>query len=137
MLGRFLGKVGLGILAITDAARARDQRFDRLRRYARYGEFKGIWPLFHYTEGWLKDLTRPVLFGPGGEERLEEVSLYSYGLVEVADRYSLFRFSMGVDNWVVCLDDPYPQPIIRAAFPGHDLELIWYEQDQWRKEQQL
>jgi hypothetical protein len=132
MLGRFLAKVGLGLLATTDAARARDQRFGRVRRYARYGEFKRIWPLFHYTGGRLEGLTRPLLLGPDGKERLQEVSLYSYGVVEVADRYTLFRFSMGVDNWVVCLDDPYPHPIIREAFPSHDLQLIWYEQDQWR-----
>jgi hypothetical protein len=129
MLGRFVGKVGLGILATSDAARARDRRFDRLRRYARYGDFKGIWPLFYYNEGQLEDLTRPVLFGSAGEELLEKVIIYSYEFVEVA-AYTIFRFSMGVDNWLICLDDPYPRPIIRAAFPGHDLELIWYNEDQ-------
>ena len=77
----------------------------------------------------MEDLTRPVLFGSAGEELLEKVIIYSYEFVEVA-AYTIFRFSMGVDNWLICLDDPYPRPIIRAAFPGHDLELIWYNEDQ-------
>src|SRR5271157_277169 len=48
MLGRFLAKVALGIIAIGDDCRARDRRFDPIRRYARYGEFEGLWPLFSY-----------------------------------------------------------------------------------------
>lgn len=47
MLGRFLGKVGLGVIATHDTTQARDQRFDRIRRYARFGAFKGLWLLFH------------------------------------------------------------------------------------------
>jgi hypothetical protein len=134
MLGRFLGKVGLGILATNDAARARDQRFDQVRRYARYGDFKGLWPLFHYTQGLLQDLKHPAIIGPDGKEHVEEVHLYSYGLLEVAGTYTLFRFNMGIDHWLICLDDPYPNPVIREAFPGTDLNLIWYEEEQWRKD---
>lgn len=58
MLGRFIGKVGLGILATDDAERGRDSRLDQIRLYARFGDFKGLWPLFHYTHGSLGDLKR-------------------------------------------------------------------------------
>jgi hypothetical protein len=49
----------------------------------------------------------------------------------VAGTYTLFRFNMGVDHWVVCLDDPYPHPVIREAFPGIELDLMWYSDEQW------
>jgi hypothetical protein len=130
MLGRFLGKVGLGILATHDPAQARDKRFDRIRRYARCGDFKGLWPLFHYTQGSLGDLKRRWV-EPESGDLLEDVDVYSYGLVEVAGTYTVFRFSMGVDYWVVCLDDPYPHPVIREAFPSIQLDLMWYSDEQW------
>ena len=133
MLGRFLGKVGLGIIATHDPTRARDQRFDQIRRYARYGDFRGLWPLFHHTDGRLEDLKRSAT-APNGEP-LDELDLYSYSLVEVAETYTLFGFSMGVDHWVICLDDPYPHPVIRDAFPGRALDLLWYPDDQWRTDQ--
>jgi hypothetical protein len=67
MLGRFLGKVGLGILGAHDAARTPDQRFDQIRRYARFGDFKGLWPLFHYTRGSRSDLKRRVVEPESGD----------------------------------------------------------------------
>jgi hypothetical protein len=133
MLGRFLGKVGLGILATSDPTRARDERFDQARRYARYGDFRGLWPLFHYTQGRLDELRHSVIVGPDGEEHVEQIDLYSYALLEATGRYTLFRFNMGVDNWVICLDDPFPHPVIREAFPGTSMNLIWYEDEQWKK----
>ena len=126
MMGRFLGKVGLGLLAISERDRAYETRFDQMRKYARYGRFDGLWPIFSYTSGGLGEWRRPTLFGPEGETLLEDVALYSYELNEAQRKYTLFRFSMGVDNWIICLDDPYPSPEIRTAFPNQDLKLIWY-----------
>lgn len=132
MLGRFLGKVGLGMLAISDWARAHGSRFDAIRKYSRFGEFRELWPIFSYTEGVIGQWRRPKLLNSNGETILEDVDLYAYRFFQVAGRYTLFRFSMGVDNWVICLDDPYPNPIIRSAFPGQDLKLIWYESKEWK-----
>ncbi|ACO32722.1 MULTISPECIES: HNH endonuclease [Acidobacterium] len=132
MLGRFLGKVGLGILGIDDPVQARNRRFDGVRRYARYGDFDGLWPIFYYTQGRLRDLRQAVAAAWDGQE-LEEVHLYSYGLVEVAQTYTLFRFNIGIDNWVICLDDPFPHPAIREAFPGINLRLIWYDEKRSRR----
>lgn len=58
--------------------------------------------------------------------------MYSYGLVEMAGTYILFRFGMGVDHWIVCLDGPYPHPVIREAIPSIQLDLMWYSDVQWR-----
>lgn len=131
MLGRFLGKVGLGVLAASNRNRACDQKFDRIRAYARFGSADEIWPIFHYSEGELGQWRKPTLLGAMGETVLEEIECYSYGIVEVGTQYTLFRFSMGLDNWVVTLDDPYPSPAIRAAFPDRELQLIWYTPEQW------
>ena len=68
--------------------------------------------MFHYTQGRLDDLKR-IIIGPDGTEPVEEVDLYSYGLLGVAGKYTLFRLNMGVDHWVICLDDPYPNPVMR------------------------
>lgn len=132
MLGRFLGKVGLGLLAINDPARPRENRFDQVRRYARHGDFNELWPIFHYTQGRFQDLRRTVVASQDKEE-FEEVQLYTYGLLEVGTMYTLFRFNMGIDNWVICLDDPFPHPVIREAFPGMDLRLIWYGKKEWKR----
>ncbi len=132
MFGRFLGKVGLGVLATSDGVRARDTRFDCIRRYSRFGEFEGLWPIFSYSEGVIGQWRKPKLLNSKGETVVEDVNLYNYGISEVAGQYTLFRFSMGVDNWVICLDDPYPHPIIRSVFPGQDLKLVWYSSEEWR-----
>ena len=116
----------------SDPVQARDQRFDHIRRYARYSDFKEIWPLFHYTEGRLDELRSPVIVGPYGEEHVGQVDLYSYALLEVAGRYTLVRFNMGVDHWAICLDDPLPHLVIRAVFPDMALDFLWYPDEQWR-----
>ena len=126
MLGRFLGKIGLGVLAISELRRAYDRKFDRIRNYARFGSSEEIWPIFYYKKCDMGHWTRPLLLGTKGEVLMEEVECYSYEIVEVSSTYTLFRFSMGSDNWVICLNEPYPSPAIRAAFPEQELQLIWY-----------
>ncbi len=132
MFGRFLGKVGLGVLAFSDGVRARNARFNRIRRYSRFGEFEELWPIFSYTEGVISSWRKPKLLSSKGETVVEDVDIYNYGFYEVAGLYTLFRFSMGVDNWVICLDEPYPNPNIRSAFPGRDLKLLWYASKEWK-----
>lgn len=131
MLGRFLGKVGLGVFAVSNREQAYDQRYDRIRAYARFGSTDEMWPIFHYLEGEMAQWRKPTLLGAKGETISEEVECYSYGIVAVGNLYTLFRFSMGLDSWVISLDDPYPSPVIRSAFPDRELQLIWYTPEQW------
>lgn len=133
MLGRFLGKVGIGLLALSDQARAYEPKFDRIRNYARFGSSGEIWPVFHYADGEMGQWKKPTLFGPKDEVLLDEVECYSYTLIEIERLYTLFRFSMGLDNWIIALEDPYPSPVIRSAFQGRKLDLIWYPPEQWRQ----
>ena len=84
---------------------------------AKYGNFSRAPKLSSVTQGSLGDLKRRRV-EPESGDLLEDVDVYSYGLVEVAGTYTAFRFSMSVDHRVVCLDDPYPHPVIREAFPS-------------------
>jgi hypothetical protein len=133
MTGRFLGKVGLEILCLDDPQLAYTPEFDDIRNYARGGTTSDIWPLFHFSNGRIEDLIwlEPTI---GGFK--EEVLCYSYalfhadGIVAKHSQYTLLRFTIGTDNWVICLNDRYPHPIIREQFKDHDLKLIWYSRDE-------
>jgi len=128
-LGRFLCKVGVELLCSVDARRARDSTFDRARKFARYGQTDSLWPIFHFTAGNIQDLKRLRRDTLG---LVEEIDCYSYSLSEVPPRYLLSRLGVGTDHWIICLSDPYPTPEIRKAFPGADLQLIWYSPEQFR-----
>ena len=132
MLGRFLAKVGLGVLASSELRRVYDEEFDKVRDYARVGSSGEIWPIFYYADGDMGCWKDPKLIGPRGELLLEEIKCYSYAVLEVGDLYTLFRFSIGLDSWIICLNEPYPSPLIRSAFPDQELQLIWYSPEQWR-----
>ena len=128
MLGRFLCKVGLELLCLCDPDEARGDTLFSARRYARFGEFEGLWPIFHFSRGSLHDLKR---LKTDGEGLLEEVHCFSYSVIHFQSRYLLFSFCMGTDNWVVSLNDPFPHPVIRNAFPNDTLKLIWYSNKEW------
>jgi hypothetical protein len=70
---------------------------------------------------------------PDDADFVEEVHCYSYSMAEYENRYLLFLFSMGTDNWVICLNDPFPDPTIQNVFPNIELNLILYENGEWRR----
>lgn len=127
MIGRFLCKVGLELLCLEDRVRAHSDALSAARRYARFGDFEELWPIFHFSRGKLDDFRR---LKSDGFDVVEEVDCYSYSIIECHDRYLLLRFSMGTDNWVISLNDPYPHPIIRTVFADETLHLMWYENTQ-------
>lgn len=127
MMGRFFCKVGVELLCLDDGMHARTDQFRRARRFARRGEFEGLWPIFHFQSGTISDLK---VRKEDTQGLIEEVMCYSYRLFSLADLYTLLAFTIGIDTWVVSLNDPYPTPSIRGCFPGHDLSLIWYSPEQ-------
>ena len=128
MLGRFLCKVGIELLCSNDPVLARAENFDQAREYARRGSLKeGLWPLFRFDEGKIKDLRKYTNTDDGV---FEEVSCYQYSLNCIGE-YVLFRFGMGTSNWVVCLNNPFPTPEIKTVFPEANLQLIWYAKEEW------
>lgn len=121
--GRFFCKVGIELVCLKDSNEARHDQFERARSFARFGRPMDLWPLFYYTSGDIRDLRRA---GEDEHGPFEEVDLFSYNLLHFKDRYVLFKFCVGTENWIVCLNDPFPTPEIREAFPGEKLECIWY-----------
>lgn len=122
LLARFLLKVGLEIVASVDTQAARSPCYDDARQHARHGSGDRLWPLFHFNRGEIRTLRKLEQDGKGW---LEHVQCYEYSLLDV-DEYKVFHFSMGTDHFVVSLSHRYPDPRIRAAFPGETLSPIWY-----------
>lgn len=131
MLGRFFCKVGIEILCLNDNQQARSHPLAAAAKYARFGDSDELWPVFHFSNGSLQDVKR---FTADGSELIEEVVCYSYSVLEVGQQYLLFHFCMGTDNWIICLNDPYPAPIIQNAFPENKLNLLWYPKEDWKKQ---
>lgn len=116
MMGRFLGKIGLEMLARDHADFARSPRFDAARRFVRFGEpVKFLWPIFHLGSG-----SHP-------QSPHTEVTVFDTdGLIKGGDSYTLSCLTLGTETWVICLNDPLPHPVIRKSFPTRDLKLITY-----------
>ena len=123
MMGRFFCKVGMELVCLDDPLRARSDLFKRARRFARQGEFEGLWPIFYFRSGTIRGLKARKA---DGQDIFEEVVCYSYRLLNAADICTLLVLTVGTDSWVTSLNDPYPTPSIRSCFPGHDLSCIWY-----------
>lgn len=128
-MGRFFLKVGLELVCSMDSSRSRANIFSQAARFARFGEFEGLWPIFHYQSGDLKDLIDRSVDSQG---IVDEVFCYRYCLHE-NEKYTLSVLTVGIDTWVVCLNNPYTTPVIRSTFPGEELSLIWYSPEQIKK----
>lgn len=122
MLGRFLLKVGLELVATVDAALANASEYDDARSHARRGNGDRLWPIFHFTRGSIDELRT---LETDNEGVLEHTVVYDYAVLKIAE-FKLLRFSIGTDHWIVSLSHRYPDPRIREAFPGETLNLLWY-----------
>lgn len=129
MMGRFLCKVGIELLCESNPNDARSNDLDLARNYARFGDTSNLWPIFYFKNGSLSDLKE---YGKDNEGFYETVNYYSYSIAKFEEKYLLFGFSMGTDNWLISLNDPYPNPRIQQAVPGKKLDLIWYSKEEWQ-----
>jgi HNH endonuclease len=127
VFGRFLCKVGVELVCIDDQHAARSDQFARARRFARCGDLDSLWPIFHFTKGQPGDFRRVRVDKHGP---IEEVDCYAYSLFECSNRYTLAHLRVGTDNWVVCLNEPFPTTEIRSAFPEQELQCIWYSPEE-------
>ena len=127
LMGRFFCKIGVELVCLEDAKRARSDAFAQARQFARFGNLKELWPIFHAQSGHLSDLKK---CSTDSQALTEEVFCYQYRLLEVDREYLLLVLTVGTDTWVVCLNDPFPTPRIRSAFPDEELRLIWYSRDE-------
>jgi hypothetical protein len=124
MIGRFLCKIGIELICLSDSNLARSAKFEQARNYARSPKPKELWPIFHFEKGNPKQFISPILHTKNG--CIETVDCYSYKIIDFYHIYALLHFSIGTDNWVVSLNNPYPTVLIKNAFPDENLKLIWY-----------
>jgi hypothetical protein len=124
--GRFLCKIGVELVCRVDPRQARSERFQAARVYARHGSTVELWPIFHFSSGDIRSLRRL------NDDGTEDVDCYSYSLIEVGKRYTLSLLKVGTNNWVTCLNEQWPTPEIRRAFPEFELQMIWYPKESFR-----
>ena len=122
LFARFLVKVGLELLCSTNRAAAYSPDFDDARSFARRAAGGSLWPIFYYTEGSITDLRT---IEPDSEDIIERIVCYSYRLFDFRS-YCVFELGIGTDRWVLTLNGRYPTPDLVGAFPGRQLDLIWY-----------
>lgn len=127
-IGRFLGKIALELRCLAAPVAARESRYDPLREYVRFGVRKEIWPVFHRQVGSPFGLRTVVRDERGA---VEKALCYEYSMLAVGAEYELLALRVGTDQWVICITDPFPTPVIRDAFPGANLLLIWYPREAW------
>jgi HNH endonuclease len=123
--GRFLCKIGIEAICFVDPTRARTSNFQAARVYARHGTMTDLWPIFHFSSGNIETLVRSK------EDGTENVDCYEYSLLEIDEQYTLFRLKVGTNNWVVCLNEKWPTPELKTAFPESVLQLIWYPRESY------
>ena len=126
-IGRLLGKICLELLCLYDPYLARSAQFDKLRNYVRRGVTKEIWPIFYANKGNLKDLIRQRA-QPSDVDG--ETQLYEY-TVQWVEPYWIFSLHLGVDLWVLYMNDSRPSPIVKEVYPGLDWKPLWYPRDSW------
>lgn len=78
IIGRFLGKMGLEYVALSDLDYAFSTQFEDIRSFVRYGSRKHLWPIYWGQKGKLKDLKGPIIWN--GPEGHQEIECYRYAL---------------------------------------------------------
>lgn len=123
MLGRFLCKIGVELICLENPGYARSDTFRASRQFARQGSRNELWPIFHFSNGSIEELKKVM---DGNDDLYIESKCYSYEIREVSQKYILLQFSVGTDNWVICLNNKFPTPEILQGFPNEKLSCMWY-----------
>ncbi|MCG9968388.1 HNH endonuclease [Pelotomaculum terephthalicicum JT] len=125
-IGRFLGKMALEFLYKAYGDEVFDKRYDDIRKYARYGTVKTIWPVLHSS------LNKSLINFKIDEDNdsMETRTLYRYGIYDLI-RYNtrLFIFDIGQDRFGIILDEQFPDySVINDLVDneGNKMEFIWY-----------
>ncbi|PCI21591.1 MAG: hypothetical protein COB67_13975 [SAR324 cluster bacterium] len=130
LMGRFLGKMAIEILADDNRSFALHKDFNKLRKYTRQGITKSIWPIINgqlvdHLDIWKKHPTKDE----------ESCTLYHYSIVKV-DSLHIFIFDIGWERWGIVLNSQFPDPSIINQLNNTECEshkFIWYRDDEWRK----
>jgi hypothetical protein len=130
IIGRFLGKIGLEYVALTDLDSALSNYFDDIRSFVRYGSTKHLWPIFWGQQGKLGELKGPIAWV--GSEGHQEIECYRYALGKIKSGDMLFAFSIGIDIMLICLTTRSPLPEIEKSITGVELSCVYYADGTWK-----
>lgn len=134
-MGRFLGKIGIELLAKAYGEEphevfpdARSEVLDPLRRYVREGLKDELWPIFHRMDGKVEDLyhQHEDELGP-----LEDVVCYDYALAQLGP-FLVMGLRVGLDFWVLCMNEQFPDlATMQSCFEGGKIDVLWYPRESW------
>jgi len=129
IIGRFLGKMGLEYVALSDLDCAFSAQFEDIRSFARYGSRKHLWPIYWGQQGRLEDLKESVIWdGPEGHQ---EIECYRYALARMVKDEMIFVFSIGVDLMAICLTKSFPIQNMEDRIKGTKLSCVFYPDGSW------
>lgn len=100
-LGRFLGKIALEYWAKAYGDDVYRKDLDQIRKYARYGETKSIWPIMQ------NNLLENLLDYKEKNDFEEEITLYAYSLYEI-NSLILFNLDIGFERYSIIINQKYP-----------------------------
>jgi len=129
LIGRFLGKMAIELLAHKDRGISLDTEFDSLRKYVRYGITKSIWPILN---GQLID--RLDLWKNTENKNYESRTIYSYSIIEIYNHF-IFIFDIGWDRWGIILNNQFPHPSIIEKLKDdkcQNIKFIFYQDSEWK-----
>jgi len=129
ILGRFLGKMGLEYIALTDLNYAFSVQFDDMRSFVRYGSTKYLWPIYWGKQGRLEDLKGPIIWN--GLEARQEIECYRYALGRMTKDEVIFAFSIGIELMIICLTKRLPIPDVENCVAGIRLSCVFYPDGSW------
>ena len=129
LMGRFLGKMAIELLAHKDREISLNTELDNLRKYVRNGITKSIWPILN---GQLLD--RLDLWENIENKDYESRTIYSYSIIEIHNLF-IFIFDIGWDRWGIILNNQVPHPSIIEKLKDDkckNIKFIYYEDSEWK-----
>ncbi|HEY55082.1 MAG TPA: HNH endonuclease [Dehalococcoidia bacterium] len=129
IIGRFLGKMGLEYVALSDLDYAFSAQFEDIRSFVRYGSTKHLWPIYWGQQDKLGDLKEPVIWD--GSVGHQEIECYRYALARMVKDETIFVFSIGVDLMAICLTKRLPIQNIENCIAGTKLSCVFYPDGSW------
>ncbi len=129
LIGRFLGKIAIELLAHKDRELSLNTEFNDLRKYVRSGITKSIWPILN---GQLTN--RLDLWETTKDKDYESRTIYSYSIVEIHNHLILI-FDIGWDRWGIILNNQFPHPSIIEKLKDdrcNNIKFIYYKDSEWK-----
>lgn len=130
LIGRFLGKIAIELLAYDNRESSLQTALDDLRKYVRFGITKSIWPILNG-----KLINRLDLWEQNPNNKDEESrTIYTFSFVEVYN-HVVFIFDIGWERWGIILNNQFPHPLIIEELQDskcENLKFIYYQDSEWR-----